>query len=96
MPDHDRLCKELISAFFLEILDLFVPDVRAYVAAGSVDLLDKEIFVDVTSPFPVFRPPSRQVQSACLSDRGLFIRLTAKTSSRCVPGGIPKQGSDGI
>jgi hypothetical protein len=49
MTDHDRLFKELISTFFLEFLDLFLPEVRAYVAAGSVDFLDKEIFVDVTS-----------------------------------------------
>jgi hypothetical protein len=49
MTDHDRLFKELISTFFLEFLELFLPEVRAYVARGSVDFLDKEIFVDVTS-----------------------------------------------
>jgi len=49
MVDHDRLFKELFSTFFLEFLDLFLPGVRAYVAAGSVVFVDKEIFVDVTS-----------------------------------------------
>src|SRR5262249_57432276 len=49
MTDHDRLFKELIGAFFIEFLELFLPQVRAFVDAGSVEFLDKEIFVDVTS-----------------------------------------------
>jgi hypothetical protein len=49
MIDHDRLFKELIGIFFVDFLDLFVPDVRAYVEVGSIELVDKEIFVDVTS-----------------------------------------------
>src|SRR5215471_17951587 len=49
MTDHDRLFKELISTFFLEFLELFLPEVRAYVDAGSLEFLDKEIFIDVTS-----------------------------------------------
>ena len=49
MTDHDRLFKELISTFFLEFLDLFLPEVRAYVEAGSIEFLDKEIFIDVTA-----------------------------------------------
>ena len=49
MVDHDRLFKELISTFFLEFIDLFFPEVRDYIEAGSLDFLDKEIFTDVTS-----------------------------------------------
>jgi hypothetical protein len=49
MAEHDRLFKQLIGTFFLDFLDLFLPEVRAYVAAGSIAFLDKEIFVDVTS-----------------------------------------------
>jgi len=49
MRDHDRLFKELISTFFVEFLDLFLPEVLAYVEAGSIEFLDKEIFTDVTS-----------------------------------------------
>src|SRR5580704_13718856 len=49
MIDHDRLFKELIGTFFVDFLDLFIPDVRAYVEVGSIELVDKEIFVDVTS-----------------------------------------------
>jgi len=49
MIDHDRLFKELIWAFFVEFLDLFLPEVSAYIDAGSLAFLDKEIFTDVTS-----------------------------------------------
>src|SRR5262249_2010701 len=49
MRDHDRLFKELISTFFVEFLDLFLPEVLAYVEAQSIEFLDKEIFTDVTS-----------------------------------------------
>jgi hypothetical protein len=49
MIDHDRLFKELLSTFFLEFIDLFFPEVSAYIEAGSIDFLDKEIFTDVTS-----------------------------------------------
>ncbi|HEY6332526.1 MAG TPA: DUF4351 domain-containing protein [Blastocatellia bacterium] len=49
MIDHDRLFKELISTFFLEFIDLFFPQVRAYIDDASIDFLDKEIFTDVTS-----------------------------------------------
>src|SRR5215467_11853549 len=48
MIDHDRLFKELLSNFFVEFLDLFLPEVSAYIDAGSLQLLDKEIFTDVT------------------------------------------------
>ncbi|HEY6331016.1 MAG TPA: DUF4351 domain-containing protein [Blastocatellia bacterium] len=49
MIDHDRLFKELISTFFLEFLELFLPGVVAYIEASSLQFLDKEIFTDVTS-----------------------------------------------
>jgi hypothetical protein len=48
--DHDRLFKELLSNFFLEFVDLFLPDVSAYLdkEAGIVPI-DKEVFTDVTA-----------------------------------------------
>jgi len=49
MTDHDHLFKELIGTFLAEFLDLFLPEVRAYVEATSIQLLDKELFADVTS-----------------------------------------------
>ena len=49
MIDHDRLFKELISNFFMEFIELFLPEVRDYIEAGSVELLDKEVFTDITA-----------------------------------------------
>lgn len=48
MIDHDRLFKELISTFFVEFIDLFFPQIIAYLDESSVKFLDKEIFSDVT------------------------------------------------
>lgn len=48
MIDHDRLFKELLSTFFLDFIELFLPQVRAYLEPNSFTLLEKEIFTDVT------------------------------------------------
>lgn len=47
MMDHDRLFKELLRNFFIEFLELFLPEVRAYLRADSIEFLDKEIITDV-------------------------------------------------
>ena len=48
--DHDRLFKELLSTFFVEFVDLFLPDVGTYLDRDSaVVAIDKEVFTDVTS-----------------------------------------------
>ena len=49
MIDHDRLFKELFSTFFVEFIELFLPDVMAYLEPDSVTFLDKEVFTDVTA-----------------------------------------------
>ncbi len=49
MIDHDRLFKELLSNFFPEFVDLFLPDVTAYLERESLRFLNQEIFTDVTS-----------------------------------------------
>ena len=46
--DHDRLFKELLRTFFIQFLELFFPDVAAYVDPASIEFLDKEVFTDVT------------------------------------------------
>jgi hypothetical protein len=48
--DHDRLFKELLTTFFFEFLELFVPQVTAYLDRESLVFLDKEIFTDITLP----------------------------------------------
>ncbi|CBN57434.1 MULTISPECIES: DUF4351 domain-containing protein [Kamptonema] len=49
MIDHDRLFKELLSTFFREFVDLFLPDVSAELEPESLEFLNPEIFTDVTS-----------------------------------------------
>ncbi|MGH9800555.1 MAG: Rpn family recombination-promoting nuclease/putative transposase, partial [Blastocatellia bacterium] len=49
MIDHDRIFKELIRTFFLEFVDLFLPDVHSDLDHNSIEFLDKEVFTDVTS-----------------------------------------------
>ena len=49
MIDRDRLLKELLSTFFIEFLELFLPEVVEYIEPGSITFLDKEVFTDVTA-----------------------------------------------
>lgn len=49
MIDHDRIFKELIKTFFLEFVELFLPDVYADLDHETIEFLDKEVFTDVTS-----------------------------------------------
>jgi len=47
--DHDRLFKELLTTFFSEFVEAFLPDVARYTEPKSVEFLDKEIFTDIAS-----------------------------------------------
>jgi len=47
--DHDRLFKELLTTFFVEFVELFLPDVARHMDGGVVEFLDKEIFTDIAS-----------------------------------------------
>lgn len=49
MIDHDRLFKELLSTFFREFVELFLPDVTAYLEPDSLEFINSEVFTDVTS-----------------------------------------------
>ncbi|MBW4429996.1 MAG: Rpn family recombination-promoting nuclease/putative transposase [Nostoc desertorum CM1-VF14] len=49
MIDHDRLFKELLSTFFIEFLDLFLPQVVSQIERDSIQFLPQEVFTDVTS-----------------------------------------------
>lgn len=48
MIDHDRLFKELLTTFFAEFVELFLPEVGTNLDPGSLEFLDKEVFTDVT------------------------------------------------
>src|SRR3954471_16572248 len=47
--DHDRLFKQLLQTFFLEFVELFLPEIYAYLDPTSIEFLDKEIFTDIVS-----------------------------------------------
>ena len=47
--DHDRLFKQLLTTFFIEFVELFLPDLATFLHPGSVEFLDKEVFTDVTA-----------------------------------------------
>jgi len=49
MIDHDRLFKELLSTFFVDFLDLFLPQVASQIDRNSIQFLPQEVFTDVTS-----------------------------------------------
>jgi predicted transposase YdaD len=45
--DHDKNFKELISTFFLEFLELFLPQVARGIDPGSITFLQQEYFADL-------------------------------------------------
>ncbi len=47
--NHDRLFKLLLMTFFVEFVELFLPDVAEYMDRNSIEFLDKEIFSDIES-----------------------------------------------
>jgi hypothetical protein len=49
MIDHDRLFKELVSTFFVEFLELFLPQVARLIDRHSVVFLPQEYFADLTT-----------------------------------------------
>jgi hypothetical protein len=46
--DHDRLFKELISTFFIEFIDLFLPEVAIDIDRNSIQFLPETVLTDVT------------------------------------------------
>ena len=48
MVDHDRLFKELLTTFFVEFLELFLPDLATELDRDSITFLSQEVFTDVT------------------------------------------------
>jgi hypothetical protein len=45
--NHDQLFKELLTTFFVEFLELFLPSVLEYLDTNSIQFVDKELFTDV-------------------------------------------------
>ncbi|MEH2197486.1 DUF4351 domain-containing protein [Nostoc sp.] len=49
MIDRDRLFKELLTTFFWEFIELFFPEITAYLERDTISFIDKEVFTDVTA-----------------------------------------------
>jgi Domain of unknown function (DUF4351) len=45
--DHDQLFKQLIGTFFLEFLDLFVPELAEKIERDNLEFLPQEYFTDI-------------------------------------------------
>jgi predicted transposase YdaD len=71
MIDHDRLFKELISTFFVEFLELFFPEIIAYLEPASIEPVDKEIFTDVTAGDRY--EPDLVVKARCRDQESFFM-----------------------
>jgi predicted transposase/invertase (TIGR01784 family) len=83
MIDHDRLFKELLSTFFLEFLELFLPQVAREIEPDSVKFLPQEYFVDLTAGETKIIDLLAQVRLAG-QDVGFLIHLEAQSSSQSV------------
>jgi hypothetical protein len=46
MVDSDKLFKELLKTFFVEFLELFFAEMRAYIDETAIEFLDKQYYTD--------------------------------------------------
>ncbi len=81
MTDHDRLFKELLSTFFLEFLELFLPQVACAIDPDSVRFLPQEYFADLTAGETKIVDLLAQVRLAG-QEVGFLIHLEAQSSSQ--------------
>ena len=47
--EHDQLFKQLLTVFFAEFVELFLPELNVYLARETIEFLDKEIFTDLSA-----------------------------------------------
>jgi predicted transposase YdaD len=81
MIDHDQLFKELLSTFFVEFLELFLPQVAAAIDPDSVVFLPQEYFADLTTGNTKIIDLLAQVRLAG-QEVGFLIHVEAQASSK--------------
>jgi predicted transposase YdaD len=81
MIDHDQLFKELLSTFFIEFLELFLPQVAAAIEPDSVVFLPQEYFADLTTGDTKIIDLLAQVRLAG-QEVGFLIHVEAQASSK--------------
>ena len=47
--DHDGLFKQLLSTFFVEFIELFVPEILEYLDTNRIEFIDGELVTDITA-----------------------------------------------
>ncbi|MGH9844874.1 MAG: hypothetical protein ACREEM_39660 [Blastocatellia bacterium] len=47
--DHDQLFKELLRACFVDFLDLFLPQVLAYLDVNTIEFIEQESHSEITA-----------------------------------------------
>jgi predicted transposase/invertase (TIGR01784 family) len=81
MIDHDQLFKELLSTFFVEFLELFLPQVAAAIEPDSITFLPQEYFADLTTGETKIIDLLAQVRLAG-QEVGFLIHVEAQASSK--------------
>jgi predicted transposase/invertase (TIGR01784 family) len=81
MTDHDRLFKELLTTFFVEFLELFLPQVARVIEPDSVRFLPQEYFADLTAGENKIVDLIAEVRLAG-QEVGFLIHLEAQASSK--------------
>jgi predicted transposase YdaD len=78
--DHDRLFKELLSTFFIEFLELFLPELTRTIDPSSIRFLPQEYFADLTSGEEKVIDLLVEVQQAG-EDMAFLIHVEAQSST---------------
>jgi hypothetical protein len=81
--DHDQLTKALIRAFFLEFLELFVPDLAELIDPDSIQFLQQEYFTDVVEGEEKIIDLLAEVKLAG-NDATILIHIEAESTRRSV------------
>jgi Domain of unknown function (DUF4351) len=79
--DHDRLFKELLSTFFIEFLELFLPQVVTSIDRDSIRFLPQEYFTDLTTGDKRVIDLLAEVKQAG-KDVGFLIHVEAQADSK--------------
>ncbi len=79
--DHDQLFKQLLSTFFVEFLDLFLPAIAGAIDRTSIHFLPQEYFTDIPTGEKKVIDLLAQVQLAG-QEIGFLVHVEAQASSQ--------------
>ncbi len=82
MMDHDRLLKELLSRFFIEFVELFLPQMAADLDRNYLTFLDQELFTHTASGE---RQEADLIAKARFKNRNIFFLLRIENQPQPQP-----------